>query len=265
MNRPWLHRYAVFVAVCTLLLVFTGSAVSSNPERALYSFGRGHAMEGMAVGVLTIVLAIWITLVEKQTSLRKLAWLTVAVALVEGWLGFVSGPQSTAVNVSHTFLALVLLSCTAAITLVTSGVWRRGVEPVQDQGWPSLRSLASVTLVAVLAQAALGTSYRHQALGLMPHIAGAMVVALLIMVMGIFVCQQCPAHRSLRPCAVMLMSVAFAQVFLGITVLTAAAMAPDNALPVVVSILAHLATGGLTLAATMVLVILIRRNIVPKQ
>jgi hypothetical protein len=43
------------------------------------------------------------------------------------------------------------------------------------------------------------------------------------------------------------------------------ALVQENELPMVVSILAHVATGALTLAVTIVLAILIRRHIAPKE
>ena len=74
----WLHRYAVCVAVCTALLVFAGGLVTSTgaglsvPDWPL-SYGmifppmvgnvlyeHGHRMIATAVGLMTIVLAVWL-------------------------------------------------------------------------------------------------------------------------------------------------------------------------------------------------------------
>ena len=260
MESPWLHRYAVLLAVCTLLLVVTGASFASNEERPLYSLGRGHPVEGMLVGILTIGLAIWMSLVENPAWLRRLAWLALAAVILEGVLGLPADPVSPA-SLSHTFLAHLFFSITVAIAVFTSGGWQLSPERVEDRGRPSLRSLAIATPAVVLAQVALGAAYRHEAVGLMPHVAGAMIVALLILVVGVFVTQQFPGHRSLRPAAIALMTIAFLQVFLGITIITIEALNLENALPLILSTVAHVVTGALTMAATVVLAILIRRNV----
>ena len=52
MNNPWLHRGAVLLALCTLLLVATGDAVTSNDQRPMYSFGQIHFWTAAAAGIL---------------------------------------------------------------------------------------------------------------------------------------------------------------------------------------------------------------------
>jgi cytochrome c oxidase assembly protein subunit 15 len=217
-------------------------------------------MEGMLVGILTAGLAIWMSAVRQRPWLRRLAWFALAAVILQGVLGLTAVPPAPP-SFSHTFLAHVFFSITVAIAVFTSGGRRPGSEPLGDRGRPTLRSLAVVTPAAVLAQVALGASYRHNALGLMPHIAGAMIVALLILVMGVLVTQRFPGHRSLRAAAIALMTIAFLQVFLGITVITIQALVLESPLPLILSTVAHVATGALTLGATAVVAILIQRDV----
>ena len=82
MERFWLHRYAVLLAVCTLFLVVAGASVTSKeaglsvPDWPL-SYGQvmpqmtggvffehGHRMVATAVGFLTIILAVWLARVH---------------------------------------------------------------------------------------------------------------------------------------------------------------------------------------------------------
>jgi heme A synthase len=151
-----------------------------------------------------------------------------------------------------------------AMAMATSQMWSRGPEPVSDYGWPSNRSLAIITPVLVLLQISLGAAFRQKAITLLPHVLGAMFVALMILFESICVLQQFPAHRALPLAAKTLLGVAFGQVFLGIMALTMKSMADDTALPVVVTVAAHVTGGALTLAATVVLSILIRRNVQPR-
>jgi heme A synthase len=113
----------------------------------------------------------------------------------------------------------------------------------------------------VLAQVALGAAFRHKALGLMPHIIGAMVVSAAIMTISAFVLHQFPEHPSLRKSAIVLMSVTGVQVFLGIFAYLTRAQAAQNPLIMVIVTVAHVAAGALTLASTIALSILILRNV----
>ena len=127
-----------------------------------------------------------------------------------------------------------------------------------------MRSLAILTPILVLLQISLGAAFRQKALTLLPHVLGAMFVALVILLESIFVLQQFPTHRALRPAAKTLLGVAFGQVFLGLTALIMKSMADDTATPVIATVAAHVTGGAVTLATTIVLSILIRRNVQPR-
>jgi heme A synthase len=132
-----------------------------------------------------------------------------------------------------------------------------------DAGWPSLRSLAVITPIFVLGQVILGAAFRHKTGGLTWHIVGAMVVSLLVLLLGMFVMQQFPKHQALRPGAIAMLSLVLLQVLLGIAAITTEMLASSNTVPASVthSTAAHVAVGSLTLAATLVLSIQIRRNV----
>jgi heme A synthase len=260
MDSTWLHRFAVLVGVCSLILVGIGACVTDydgGPPAPVW-VAQSHRLAGVAVGILTLGLAIWLSTAAQPAWLLRLGWITFAAFLAEGALGIKT-------PLLHAFLAQLFFAATVAIAVFTSTGWKRGADLVQDQGWPSLRSLSAVALVLVLAQVWLGAAFRHQAVGLMPHMVGAIVVAIVILIVCMFVMQQFPDHRSLRPVANFLLGITLAQVVLGITALTTRMMAPDNTLttPVLVATVIHVATGALTLAATVVLVIQIRRNVKP--
>jgi len=281
MQTSWLHRYAILVAVCTLLLVLAGASVTSKeaglsvPDWPL-SYGQvipdmtggvlfetGHRMIATVVGTLTVILAIWIARVEKRQWMRRLGWVAVSLVVAQGLLGgaTVLMLQPPPVSIAHACLAQLFFSVTVAIAAFTSRKWQEGPEPVQDYGWPSLRSLAILTPILILAQIALGAGFRHRAFGLLPHVIGAMLVPLVILLTGIFVLQQFPKHRSLRPAAVALLTITGVQVFLGIIAYVARINAAEYPLAMVLTTVAHVATGGLTLAASVVLAIQIRRNV----
>src|SRR5262249_4227723 len=126
-----------------------------------------------------------------------------------------------AASVLAACLAPLILAGVLAIALFTSQAWREGPERVQDYGWPSMRSLAISTPVLVLIQVSLVAMYRHKVIGLMSHLIGAMFIALMILLLGVFVLQQFPKHRTLAPAAKTFMTIGFTQVALGLAALTA--------------------------------------------
>src|SRR5512143_721490 len=284
-QNPWLHRYATLVAVCTLLLVLAGASVTSKeaglsvPDWPL-SYGQvipqmtggvlfetGHRMIATIVGILTILLAIWIARVEKpphgRAWMRRLGWAAVSLVVAQGLLGgaTVLLLQPAPISIAHACLAQLFFSVTVAIAVFTSRNWQQGPEPVEDYGRPSLRSLAILTPVLVLVQIGLGAGFRHRAFGLMPHVIGAMIVPLAILLVGMFVQHQFPKHRALRPAATGLLVITMSQVLLGLAAYIARINAAEYPLAMVLTTVAHVATGGLTLAASVVLAIQIRRNV----
>jgi heme A synthase len=271
MDSPWLHRYAVLLAVYALFVVLLGAFLTTNltgPPLAAGGIFTEATHRSAAIGllVLTLGLAIRISMADRRKWLGRLAWIGVAALILESGLGemkpFLSLPRTP--GILHACLAHLIFALTVAIAVFTSRAWQEGPEPVQDYGWPSMRSLAITTPVLVLTQVALGAAYRHQGIGVIWHLLGAMAVSLMILIVCAFAMQQFPKHRSLRPAAVTLISLTGTQVFLGLAVYTLRIETSENTVPVMTTILAHIATGAMTFAASVVLGIQIRRNVHPR-
>ena len=281
--NAWLHRYAILLAVCTLLLVVAGASVTSKeaglsvpdwplsygqvmpPMTGGVFFEHGHRMIATTVGFLTIIMAVWIARVEHRGWMRKLGWISLAAVIIQGVLGgmtvlFLLPP---AISVSHACLAQLFFCTTVALAMFTSRQWQEGAVLVKDHGWPSLRSLSILIPAMVLAQIALGAAFRHRAIGVMPHIIGAMVVTLAVLIYGVFVLHQFPEHRALRPTARNMLLVTFVQVFLGIVAYFVRMDSSSSSFSLVASTVTHVATGGLTLASVIALSIQIRRHVKP--
>jgi cytochrome c oxidase assembly protein subunit 15 len=276
-----LHRYALVLSLCTLFLVVAGASVTSKeaglsvPDWPL-SYGQvlpqmtggvffetGHRLVATTVGFLTIILAIWLQRADERPWMRKLGWAALAAVIIQGLLGGITvlWLQPPWVSTAHACLAQLFFSTTAAIALFTSKRWLRGAEVVEDYGKPSLRSLAILAPLLVLAQIALGAAFRHRAIGLWPHIAGSMVVTLSLLIIGVFVLTQFPKHASLRKAAHGMLGITGLQVFLGIAAYYARMQAAQAPLQMVLTTVAHVANGGLTLAFTILLSIQILRNV----
>jgi cytochrome c oxidase assembly protein subunit 15 len=281
MERFWLHRYSVLLAVCTLFLVVAGASVTSKeaglsvPDWPL-SYGQvmpqmtggvffehGHRIVATLVGFMTIILAVWIALAETRSWMKKLGFVALGAVIVQGLLGglTVKLMLPPAVSISHACLAQLFFSTTVAIALFTSKNWLQGPEIVEDHGWPSLRSLAVLTPAMVLTQIALGAAFRHRAIGVLAHVLFSMVVTLAVLFTATFVMHQFPGHRALSTAAKALLGVTFLQVMLGVAAYYTRLQAAQEPLAMVLTTVAHVATGGLTMAASVILSIQILRNV----
>ena len=269
LKLPLGHAAAIAAALCVLLVLISGALVTTAAtftppfSNSIVSTGT-HAHAGEYLGVA--VLAIFLLVAFKEPATRGLAVALGAIVILEGFPGGPS-PVPGAANVPgllHAVMAQVLFAGTVAVVILTAPAWKRAPEHVSDYGWPSLRSLAVLLPVLVLTQVFLGAAFRQRVSGLMPHIIGAMLVALLILIVCAFTLQQCPTHKILRASAKTLMVATFTQIFLGISAFTVRAMPKTDANAVLGFTAAHVAVGALTLAASIVLSMQIRRNVVPK-
>lgn len=284
MNAPMrrLHSFSVLLAICTLFLVVAGASVTSNeaglsvPDWPL-SYGKvmpemkggifyehGHRMVASTVGFLTIILAIWIWRVDDRTWMKRLGLAALGAVIVQGVLGGMTVifllPKP--VSITHACLAELFFSTTCAIALFTSDAWRRGAEPVEASGFFT-RHPAVLPLI-VLGQVALGAAFRHKALDLVLHAAGAAVATGAVLIAAISILMHYPRHGALRGTAVTLLTITFSQVFLGVGAFmsrVATADAPQP-MPVMVAFtVAHVAVGALTMAFSVLMAIQIRRHV----
>jgi cytochrome c oxidase assembly protein subunit 15 len=284
MKRVWLHRYAVVWSVCTLFLVVAGGLVTSNdaglsvpdwplsygklmpPMEGNIRYEHGHRMVATTVGLLTIGMVIWLARAERRRWLRNLGWIALAAVVAQGVLGgmTVIFMLPKPVSIGHACLAQLFFSTTVAIALFTSEGWQRGARAVDDAGAPPLHWLALAATLGVFLQLALGASVRHQAIGILPHVIGALIATGMVLWVTVRILMRHASHDALRRSALWLLSITFMQVFLGIAAYMsrlATADAPQP-LPVMVGFtVAHVAVGALTLAASVVLAIQVFRSV----
>ena len=286
MHNLWLHRFAVVLAFCTLFLVVAGGLVTSNdaglsvPDWPL-SYGKlmprmeggifyehGHRMVATTVGFLTIILAVWLWRAEPRIWLKRLGWVVLGAVVAQGVLGGLTVifllPKP--VSIAHACLAELFFSTTVAIALFTSPGWKRGAMPVDDPGAPSLHLLSVAVAAVVLAQVALGAAARHQALNIIPHISGGLVVMAMVLWVVLRVLIRHARHQALRRAALALLTLTCCQVFLGIAAFMSRIATADAPQPMPVMVgftVAHVAVGALTLAASVILAIQVFRHVRP--
>ncbi len=253
MKNLGLHLYSILVAVAALCLIVSG-AVVANQDGAYQGW---HRVIGAVVAVLVLGLGAWLAVTTTPEWLRRLGRAAVAVTIADAGLGLLAGPASAPTSpiasMAHAFLAPILLSLLAAIAAATSQSWQ--CEPIflHDQGWPPLRGVARNTLVMVVIQVALGAAFRYGFTGVMVHILGALIVVVFILALVVLVTLM-PEHPTMRPAAITLGVVTFVQIFLGLTVVSMGSAKANAGVAAAVAS-AHVATGAVTLATTLVLVL----------
>jgi len=185
-----LHRFAKFVAGCTVLLVLAGSLVTSTDSGLsvpdwpttygwnMFTFPpskwvggilyeHGHRLIASSVGFLTIVLAAWLWMSDTRRWMKWLGVGALGAVIAQGVLGgltvmfFLPAPISTA----HAGLAEIFFCMTVAIALFTSRGWMEGYHGhlVDDV---LLRRVVTATTVLIYCQILIGATMRHTGAGL---------------------------------------------------------------------------------------------------
>lgn len=279
-----LHRWSVLLAFCTLLLVVAGALVTSRdaglsvPDWPL-SYGKlmpkmeggilyehGHRMIATTVGLFTIVSLVWIFRVERRRWMRTLAVVALAAVIVQGVLGGITVLLLLPwwISSSHASLAELFFSLTVAMALFTSQRWLAGPSVVPEDAANPLRGLSLAAPVCVLIQLFLGAAVRHKAIGSIYHICGAPVVTSVVLWVSMRILLHYTRNRELRAIAVTLITITLVQVFLGIGAFMTRIAYADAVQPMPLMVtftVLHVAVGALTLAASIVMAILVRRNL----
>jgi cytochrome c oxidase assembly protein subunit 15 len=183
-----LHRFAKFLAGCTVLLILAGSLVTSNDAGlsvpdwptsygwnmftfppsmwvANILYEHGHRLIASTVGLLTIVLVVWTWLAEPRRWVRWLAVTALVAVIAQGVLGgltvlFFLPP---AISTAHAGLAEIFFCLTVGIALFTSPGWTSSTTLVDDA---VLRRVATATTALIYAQILVGATMRHTGAGL---------------------------------------------------------------------------------------------------
>jgi len=283
-----LHRFAIFTACVTLVLIVAGALVTSNDAGLSVpdwptSFGsffkmphmvggilyeHGHRMVAEFVGLLTIVLAIWTWRVEKRRWMRWLALAALATVIVQGVLGGVTVLfyLPPAVSSAHAALAQTFFCISVAIAVFTGRRWVEETPQVEfDVRWPSLFTLTLLSIFVLYVQLILGAMFRHRGLSWWPHVVHAGVVAIVLSWTAIRAISVYSHIEAIKRPAVIMLSLMVAQLCLGFLAFITRVMwgrdAAQPELPMVISTVVHVAVGAFLLATTVVLAIQVWRHV----
>jgi cytochrome c oxidase assembly protein subunit 15 len=249
-----------------------------------------HRVAAMLVGLLTVGLAVWMQKASPSTTqaeppapptdsllprnsllpaevgqasacqserssdflATRLAWAAVAVVLAQAALGgiavrFVIPAWAT---IAHAALGQLFFAITVAICV-------RLYAPV-DGPWAAPTLLCTV---ALFAQTILGAGVRYGAVAGVVHITGAVLATAVVMWTALSILMRQMDNPKLRRAAMLLLSITFSQVFLGIAAMMARIVYADAPQPMPAMVLftvAHVAVGSLALGAAVALAMLAR-------
>src|SRR6266404_6742835 len=199
--------------------------------------------------------------------------MAIAGVIAQGLLGGLTVKINLplAVSAAHATLAQLFFLTTVSLAVFTSRSWTTPASTYSEDGeGVSIRSLCVVALVAILAQLVLGATLRHSATWdqplptglLLSHVAGAIVVTLVLGATVVTVLTRYRAENYLKRPALIAAGLLFVQLVLGVTAYLVRAASPNDPQPLnpMISVtVAHVACGALVFAATIVLTLRVFR------
>ena len=188
-----LHRFAIFAAAATFVLVFAGGLVTSTgsamavPSWPLDAgrliprqwgagvlFEWGHRAIAGTVSILTLALALWVWIAERRAWVWYTALAAFGLVVVQAVLGGITVLLNLplAVAVAHAMTGQAFFCLMVAIALFTSPRWDTSprletrAQTPRAPGRGALSELAVATTVIIYVQIVLGAVMRHMHAGL---------------------------------------------------------------------------------------------------
>lgn len=183
-----LHRFAVFAAAATFVLVFAGGLVTSTgsamavpswpldagrliPQQwgAGVLFEWGHRAIAGTVSMLTLTLAVWAWIAERRRKwVRYTALAACGLVLVQAVLGGITVLLNLPLTlaVAHAMTGQAFFCLMVAIALFTNPRWEKMAPPVRQTGRTPLTPLAAATTAIIYLQIIVGALMRHMHAGL---------------------------------------------------------------------------------------------------
>jgi heme A synthase len=200
--------------------------------------------------------------------MRYLSVIAVFIVVLQGILGgltvlfFLPPPVSSA----HAALAQTFFCTAVAIAMFTGRRWIEEVPRVElDTRRPALFTLTLLSIFVLYVQLILGAMFRHHGMSWWPHVANAVIVAVVLTWTAVRALSLYASIEAVKRPAIALISLLVAQLCLGfLAFLTRVSWGRDAVqpeLPMVISTVAHVAVGALLLATAVILAIQVWRHV----
>lgn len=281
------HRFAVFVACATFVLIVAGALVTSNdaglsipdwptsfgsfsipPLRGGIRFEWSHRAIAGSIVLVTISIAAWTWFVDRRRWMKWLGLAALGTVITQAILGGLTVLlfQPPWVSSAHAAVGQTFFCIAVAIAMFTGRKWVEEVPQIEtDKRRPGLVTLTLLSIFMLYIQLVLGAMFRHHGMSWWPHVANALVVTFVLAWTGIRALRQFSRIEAVRRPAIILLSLLVTQLCLGfLAFLTRVAWGRDAVqpeLPMVASTVAHVAVGALLLATAVILAIQVWRHV----
>jgi heme a synthase len=284
--NPGVHKFAIFLAVCTFCLLIAGALVTSNdaalsvPDWPL-SYGtltppmvggiryeHTHRVIAATVGLLTIVLAFLLWRKDERRWVKYLGLAAIGVVIAQGVLGGLTVLLFLhyGMPVAHACLAQIFFGIIVSLAVFTSRWWTSERPQLDDRGSPSIHTLATLNAAVIFLQVVLGAGFRHQDIPVWPHVVGAMIVLGMVTWTAIVLRKRFEQSREISKARILLHAIFGTQFLLGLGAWWSRFSTADapQPMPVMVTLtVVHTVVGAL-LFALAVIVVLICYRLVPR-
>jgi len=282
MNRG-LHRYILFLAGATFLLLMAGALVTSHDAGLATSdwprsngqwfprmvgnlfWEHGHRMVATTVGLLTIGLNAYL-FKESRSWVRRLGLIALVGVIAQGLLGGLTVKLMLPlwVSAAHATLAQLFFCTVVSLAVFTSPGWSNRHETYEERGGVPLRYLCLAAAATIFLQLILGATLRHSAPWdrqlptqlVLAHVGGALAVALVLGAVTFNTLRRYPEVKYLTRPASLALTLLGVQLVLGLSAYITRLMSPNDPQPLNPMIgitVAHVVCGALVFATTIVL------------
>jgi cytochrome c oxidase assembly protein subunit 15 len=218
-------------------------------------YEHGHRLIASAVGILTIILAVWLVRAEPRRWVRRLGIAALAVVIAQGILGgltvkFMLPPS---ISIAHASFAEAFFCITVILAFVTSERWTQHSPAAEAPNARFVQRLSLASAMAAYAQIILGAAVRHAESGLFVHILGAVAV-FGCTITGVVVVLLTIQPKGFLRHAILLLCLVTAQIALGlVTLIVRVPKSASGQLSTVQVFVptSHLALGALILATSL--------------
>jgi heme a synthase len=286
------HRFAVFTACATFILIIAGALVTSNdaglsvpdwptsyghvlrlpPWIGGIRYEHSHRMIAGFTIFLTASIALWTFRADRRRWMKALALGALGTIIVQAVLGGMTVLKflPPAISSAHAAVGQTFFCIAVAIAIFTGKQWvEEAPQTVADEHHPSLLTLSLLSILVLYVQLILGAMFRHHGMPWWPHVLNALLVALLLTWTGIQALVGFSRVDAIRRPAVLLLFLLIIQLCLGfaafLTRVIWGADAPQPETAMVLSTVAHVAVGALLLATTAVLTLQVWRHVPAAQ
>lgn len=263
MGRNFGHILAVGTAFCAFAAVVAGARITSANTMAVLDLGL---WKNLHRGLSTFA-ALGALALAYSVSGQLRTWLIASVLLAALPGGMLEARIATHLaGVLHALAASLMTSVCAVAALQLGAAWQGEAATILDEGSPSLAALARAAWIALIIQTALGALYRHQLVGLLPHVAGAMLAMGMVMYAGIAALSTAHAPAAVKRPALVLLIGTGVQMLLGLAAYLYRMEVQEQATgqsAMLTFTVIHVAVGALTTACSALMGMQITRYVRP--